>query len=50
MGKELEIIRQFTSVGDLSEKLAEAENTKVEIEGQLLERVGYYIMYLLIYV
>ncbi|XP_008555407.1 muscle-specific protein 300 kDa isoform X6 [Microplitis demolitor] len=38
MGKELEVIGQFTSVGDLPEKLAQAEEAKVEVEGQLLER------------
>lgn len=41
MGKELEVIGQFTSVGDLPEKLAHAEEAKVEVEGQLLQRVGY---------
>lgn len=40
MGKELELIGQFTSVGDLPEKLARAEEAKVEVEGQLLETVG----------
>ncbi|XP_034936487.1 nesprin-1 isoform X11 [Chelonus insularis] len=38
MGKELELIAQFTSVGDLPEKLAQIEEAKVEVEGQLLER------------
>lgn len=41
MGKELEVIGQFTSVGDLPEKLAHAEEAKVEVEGQLLQRVGH---------
>lgn len=39
MGKELEAIGQVTSVGDLSEKLIEVEETKVQVEGKLLERV-----------
>lgn len=39
MGKELETIGQTTSVGNLPEKLAEAEEHKVEVEGQLLQRV-----------
>ncbi|XP_020291842.1 nesprin-1 isoform X3 [Pseudomyrmex gracilis] len=38
MGRELENIGQVTSVGDLPEKLAEAEEGKVQVEGQLLER------------
>lgn len=41
MGKELESIGQVCSVGDLPEKLLEAEEAKVQVEGQLLERVGY---------
>jgi hypothetical protein len=40
MSKELEIIGQVTSVGDLPEKLQEAEETKGEVENQLLERVS----------
>jgi len=40
MGRELENISQVTSVGDLPEKLAEAEEGKVQVEGQLLERVS----------
>lgn len=39
MGRELESIGQVTSVGDLPHKLTEAEEAKVEVEGQLLERV-----------
>lgn len=39
MGRELESIGQVTSVGDLPEKLAEVEEAKVLVEGQLLERV-----------
>ncbi|KAL0110413.1 hypothetical protein PUN28_013801 [Cardiocondyla obscurior] len=38
MGRELENIGQVTTVGDLPEKLAEAEEGKVQVEGQLLER------------
>ncbi|OXU29764.1 hypothetical protein TSAR_015301, partial [Trichomalopsis sarcophagae] len=38
MGRELEGIGQVTSVGDLPHKLTEAEEAKVEVEGQLLER------------
>lgn len=40
MGRELENIGQVTNVGDLPEKLAEAEEGKVQVEGQLLERVS----------
>jgi nesprin-1 len=40
MSKELEAIGQVTSVGDLPEKLEEAEETKGEVENQLLERVS----------
>lgn len=40
MGKELENIGQVTTVADLPEKLAEAEEGKVQVEGQLLERVS----------
>ena len=39
MGRELESIGQVTNVGDLPEKLAEVEEAKVQVEGQLLERV-----------
>ncbi|XP_043257159.1 nesprin-1 isoform X10 [Colletes gigas] len=38
MGKELESIGQVCCVGDLPEKLLEAEEGKVQVEGQLLER------------
>lgn len=41
MGKELESIGQVCSVGDLPEKLLEAEEAKVQVEGQLLERVRF---------
>lgn len=40
MSKELEAIAQVTSVGDLPEKLQEAEEIKGEVENQLLERVS----------
>jgi hypothetical protein len=40
MSKELETIAQVTSVGDLPEKLQEAEETKGEVENQLTERVS----------
>ena len=39
MGRELEIIGQVTSLGNLPQKLAEAEEAKIEVEGHLLERV-----------
>lgn len=40
MSKELETISQVTNVGDLPEKLEEAEEAKGEVESQLLERVS----------
>lgn len=40
MSKELEIIGQVTSVSNLPEKLTEVEESKVQIEAQLLERVS----------
>lgn len=39
MSKELDFIGQVCSVGDLPEKLLQAEEAKVQVEGQLLERV-----------
>lgn len=39
MDKELEIIAQTTSTGDLRGKLLQAEEAKVEIEAILLKRV-----------
>lgn len=45
MGKELESIGQVCSVGDLPEKLLEAEEAKVQVEGQLLERVGFSLVF-----
>lgn len=42
MGKELENISQVASVGDLPEKLEEAEEAKTEVESQILERVIFY--------
>ncbi|KAK2588097.1 hypothetical protein KPH14_004158 [Odynerus spinipes] len=38
MAKELDNIRQATSTGDLPEKFTEAEEAKIQVEGQLLER------------
>lgn len=38
MAKELDNIRQVTSTGDLPEKFTEAEEAKIQVEGQLLER------------
>ena len=43
MTKELENITQVTSVGDLPDKLQEAEEAKVEVENQLLERVSIFL-------
>lgn len=40
MDKELEHISQVTTVGDLKEKLEEAEEAKVTVEAILLQRVG----------
>lgn len=40
MDKELDIIAQVTSTGDLRSKLAEAEEVKVDVEAILLERVS----------
>lgn len=40
MGRELENIGQVTNISDLPMKLTEAEEAKVEVEGQLLERVS----------
>jgi hypothetical protein len=39
MGRELESIGQVTNVGNLPQMLTEAEDAKVDVEGQLLERV-----------
>nr|XP_050869210.1 muscle-specific protein 300 kDa [Vespula vulgaris] len=38
MAKELDNIRQVTTTGDLPEKFTEAEEAKIQVEGQLLER------------
>jgi len=38
MSKELDRIAESGSIGDLSEKMEEAESAKAEVEGQLLER------------
>lgn len=40
MDKELDSITQVTTVGDLRDKLLEAEEAKVEVEAVLLERVS----------
>lgn len=39
MGKELSRIAQVSSVGALADQMAEAEQSKTEVETQLLERV-----------
>lgn len=39
MAKELENIANVTSVGDLPQKMEEAENAKAEVEAKILERV-----------
>lgn len=41
MSKELETISENGSIGDLSDKMEEAEAAKVEVEAKLLERVSY---------
>jgi hypothetical protein len=41
MSKELEHIGESGSIGDLPDKLEEAETAKAEVEGQILERVSY---------
>lgn len=43
MGRELEIVEQATSSGELHEKLLKAEETKVEIEAILLKRVSIFV-------
>lgn len=40
MSKELEMLTQSTSVGDLPGKMEEAEAAKTEVEALLLERVN----------
>lgn len=39
MAKELDYIATVTSVGNLPQKMEEAENAKAEVEGKILERV-----------
>lgn len=39
MAKELDHIGSVTSVGDLPQKMEEAEEAKVEVEAQILARV-----------
>lgn len=41
MAKELEHIGSITSVGDLPQKMEEAEETKNEVEAVILERVNF---------
>ena len=41
MGKELSRISQVSSVGALAEQMAEAEQSKTEVEALLQERVGF---------
>lgn len=41
MSKELEILGQNSSVGDLPEKMEQADTAKTEVETQLLERVSW---------
>ena len=43
MGKELSRICQVSSVGALADHMAEAEQSKSEVETLLLERVGHSI-------
>lgn len=45
MAKELDNIRQVTTTGDLPEKFTEAEEAKIQVEGQLLERVSLRISF-----
>lgn len=40
MAKELEYIGSITSVGDLPQKMEEAEEAKTEVEAIILERVS----------
>lgn len=40
MAKELDHIASVTSVGDLPYKMEEAEETKVDVESQILARVS----------
>lgn len=41
MAKELENIGNITSVGDLPQKMEEAEELKTEVETQIMERVRF---------
>lgn len=40
MAKELEYIGNVTNVGDLPQKMEEAEEAKIEVETLILERVN----------
>jgi len=45
MGKELSRISQVSSVGALADQMAEAEQSKTEVETQLQERVRPFFSY-----
>lgn len=49
MSKELDIIALSTDVGQLPEKLEEANNAKNDVEGKLSEKVNNIILRLLLY-
>lgn len=44
MSKELSHISENGSIGDLSEKMEEAETAKAEVESQLLERARAFFL------
>ena len=41
MSKELELIRASYDVADLPDKLTKAEESKAEIEGEMMKRVSF---------
>lgn len=41
MGKEIDKVAETSSTGPLTEKFEAVEHLKIDIEAQLLERVGY---------
>lgn len=43
MAKELENIGNVTSVGDLPQKMEEAEELKTDVETQIMERVSIFL-------
>jgi nesprin-1 len=45
MGKELSRISQVSSVGALADQMAEAEQSKTEVETQLQERVRPFLFF-----